>query len=65
MQITLKLDGKSDKVRTSKKTIKDLLKEKDICRESVLVKKNGEFVPAEDKIKEKDEIQVIRITSSG
>ncbi|UCG95023.1 MAG: DUF348 domain-containing protein [archaeon] len=65
MQITLKLDGKAKKIKSKAKTIEELLKERGVCTESVLVRKNSKFVPAEDKIKEKDEIEIIKITSSG
>ena len=65
MQITLKLDGKSRKLKTSEKIIEGLLKENGVCTESVLVKRNKKFVPAEYKMKGGDVIELIEIISRG
>jgi len=61
----LKLHNKINKIKTEEKTIEDLLKKLNINTESVLVKRNGKFVPIEDGIKDKDEIEVIVVVSSG
>jgi len=65
MQIKLKSYGKTKSVKTDKKTIESLLKGENINTESFLVKKNGRFVPAEDSLKDGDEIELINIVSSG
>lgn len=65
MQITLKTGGKTEKMETKAKCVEHLLKEIGINTESVLVKNNGRFVPAEDEIRTGDFIEVIKITSSG
>ena len=65
MQVTLKFSSRIKKVSAEVKTIEELLKKLKINTESVLVKRNGGFVPIEDEIKNGDEIEVIEITSSG
>lgn len=65
MQITLKLNCKTKKTKSEEKTIEELLKKHGINTESVLVKRNGKFVPIEDRLKDKDEIEIINIVSSG
>ncbi len=65
MQVTLKFSSRIKKVSAEVKTIEELLKKLKINTESVLVKRNGRFVPIEDEIKNGDEIEVIEITSSG
>ena len=65
MLVSLKMPEKTKKVKTSKKTIEELLKENSVCVEAVLVKRNGKFVPVEDGLKEGDSIEVIEIVSRG
>ncbi|HDI02701.1 MAG TPA: MoaD/ThiS family protein [Candidatus Aenigmarchaeota archaeon] len=65
MQVKLKFSSRIKKVSAEVKTIEELLKKLKINTESVLVKRNGRFVPIEDEIKNGDEIEVIEITSSG
>ena len=64
MLISIKDSGKSSRIEASG-TIEELLKSRGICTESVLVRKNGLFVPVEEILSEGDEIEVMRITSSG
>lgn len=64
MLVSLKDYGKVSKIEASG-TIEDLLKGRGICTESVLVRRNGLFVPVEDRLRDGDEIEVMRITSSG
>lgn len=64
MRISFKDFGKIKKIE-ARGTIEDFLKKQKICTESVLVRRNGVFVPVEEKLKEGDEIEVLRITSSG
>ena len=65
MQVTLKLNNRTKKIQTKEKAIEELLKRLKINTESVLVKKNGRFVPVEDKMKNGDILEIIEITSSG
>ena len=65
MQIKVKIQNKVEEVEFDGETIEGLLRKMKINTEAVLVKRNGSFVPAEDKLKEKDEIELIRVTSSG
>ena len=65
MRITFKFEGKPKKIETDSNTIEDMIKNMNICTESVLVKRNGKFVPAEEKLNEDDEIELINIVSSG
>ncbi len=65
MQVTLKLNNRAKKIQTKEKAIEELLKRLKINTESVLVKKNGRFVPVEDKMKNGDILEIIEITSSG
>ncbi len=65
MQVKVKIQEKIEKVEFNGETTEDLLKKMNINTESVLIKRNGKFVPVEDKIKNMDEIEVINIVSSG
>ena len=65
MQVTFKLNSRTRKIQVEEKTIEELLKKFKINTESVLVKKNGRFVPVEDKMKNGDILEIIEITSSG
>jgi len=65
MQVTLKFSSRIRKITSDVKTIEELLKKLKINTQSVLVKRNGRFVPVEDKIKDGDELEIIEITSSG
>ncbi len=65
MQVKVKIQEKIEKFEFSGETTEDLLKKMNINTESVLIKRNGKFVPVEDKIKNMDEIEVINIVSSG
>lgn len=65
MQVKVKIQEKIEKVEFNGEIIEDLLKKMNINTESVLIKRNGKFVPVEDKIKNMDEIEVINIVSSG
>ncbi len=65
MIIKVKIKNKTKKFKTEKDTIEELLKEMGIITESVLVKRNGLFVPVEEKLRDKDDIEVIEIISRG
>jgi thiamine biosynthesis protein ThiS len=71
MQISVIFEGKDKKLKTKEMKVKngskiaDVLKELGINRETVLVRRNGKIVPEEEKIKDRDKIEVIRITSGG
>ncbi len=57
------LNGKT--VSTKKKTIRELLMEKDINPETVLVKRGRKMVPGEEKLKKGDHIKTLKIVSGG
>jgi len=59
----IKLDGKT--IETKKKVIRDLLIEKNINPEVVLVKKGDRLVPEESKLTSGDSIETIKIVSGG
>ena len=65
MQITLKVYGKEKKLDTGPVTIENLLRKEGMNPESFLVKKNGDFVPSEERLNDGDEIELINIVSSG
>ena len=65
MRITLKVYGKEKDVETNYETIEDLVRNEGMNPESFLVKRNGNFVPAEESLTNGDEIELINIVSSG
>jgi sulfur carrier protein len=66
MRIKLVLEGKK---RTMKArggtTVTHLLKELGINRETVLVRKNGKICVEDEKIREGDEVEIIKAISGG
>ena len=66
MQIKLILDGKERTMKTGgSSTVMHLLRDLGINRETVLVRKNGEICVEEEKIKEGDDIEIIKTISGG
>ena len=66
MQIKLILDGKERTMKTGgSSTVMHLLRDLGINRETVLVRKNGEICVEEEKIKEGNEIEIIKAISGG
>ncbi len=65
MIVSVNYLGKDEKIKMKGKTVLDLLKEMGVNPETVLVKRNDEILTEEVKIKDKDEIELIRIISGG
>ncbi|MDP6613072.1 MAG: MoaD/ThiS family protein [Candidatus Hydrothermarchaeota archaeon] len=66
MRIKLVLDGKERTIKAgSSSTVMHLLQSLGINRETVLVRKNGEICVEEEKIKEGDDIEIIKTISGG
>jgi sulfur carrier protein ThiS len=67
--ITVTLRGRTKpyrcKFKTQAKTVEEVLAEMCINPQEVLVKLNDEFVPDIEKIKSRDKIDLLEITSRG
>lgn len=66
MKVTAKLHEGSKKLDLGKKaSVRDALGELRINPETVLVKRKDEIMLGSEKLKENDEIEIIRIVSGG
>ncbi|MCK5040384.1 MAG: MoaD/ThiS family protein [Candidatus Aenigmarchaeota archaeon] len=65
MKIILLAEQKKTKISFCGKTIEDLLKSQEINIETVLIKKNDEFVTEDEKLKEEDVVELISVVSKG
>ncbi|MFH8080899.1 MAG: MoaD/ThiS family protein [Candidatus Aenigmatarchaeota archaeon] len=66
MKIKIIFEGKKRVVEYRKNmSIIELAKKNNIILPNYVVKINGELVPEDEKIKENDKIEFIRITSGG
>jgi sulfur carrier protein len=66
MRIKLVLDGKERTMKARGGTaVTHLLRDLGINRETVLIRKNGDICVDEEKIKEGDEIEIIKAISGG
>ncbi|MBN2043198.1 MAG: MoaD/ThiS family protein [Candidatus Aenigmarchaeota archaeon] len=65
MTVSVKYLGKRENLKMKGKTVNDLLKEMKVNPETVLVKRGKEIITEDEKIRENDEIELIRIISGG
>ncbi len=66
MPVTIEYEGKMKKVVAKRgMLIRDALSEADVNPETVIVKRDGEIVPDEEKVKDKDKLIALRIVSGG
>ncbi|MCD6367853.1 MAG: MoaD/ThiS family protein [Candidatus Aenigmarchaeota archaeon] len=66
MKVKVVFEDKVNEVEIKgESTIEDLLKQMGINTESVLVKRNGFFVPVENDLNDGDYIEILSVVSNG
>lgn len=66
MKVKIKFRNKEKEVNVQEASkVKDVLKKADINRETVIIKRNNEIIPAEEEVKNRDNLEAIRIISGG
>ena len=65
MKIKLVVEGKSKTVKTNKLNIIDLAKSQKIVLSNYIVRVNDRIVPEDEKIKDGDVVEFLKIISGG